>query len=168
VAKGFKQRFGLDYEATFSPVVKPTNIHLLLSLVVTRGWFIRQLDIQNAFLHSILEEEVYMRQPPGFVDSANPQHLCHLEKALYGLKQAPRAWHARLGEALCALGFVPSTADSSLFLLQIPEVTIYLLVYVDDTILISSSAATAAHIITTLGADFVIKDLGQASLLPWA
>jgi hypothetical protein len=86
VEKGFKQRFGLDYKATFSPVVKPTTIRLLLSLGVTRGWSIRQLDVQNAFLHNILEEEVYMNQPLGFVYSANPQHLCRLEKALYGLK----------------------------------------------------------------------------------
>ena len=118
VAKGFKQRYGLDYEDTFSPVIKPTTIRLLLSLAVTRGWFLRQLDVQNAFLHGVLEEEVYMRQPPGFVDPARPNHLCCLFKALYGLKQAPRAWHARLGSVLRALGFIPSIANTSLFLLQ--------------------------------------------------
>ena len=74
--------------------------------------------MQNAFLHGVLEEEVYMRQPPGFVDPARPNHLCRLFKALYGLKQAPRAWHARLGSVLRALGFIPSIADTSLFLLQ--------------------------------------------------
>ena len=123
VAKGFKQRHGLDYEDTFSPVVKPTTIRLLLSLAITRGWSLRQLDVQNAFLHGVLEEEVYMQQPPGFVDPARPQHLCRLVKALYGLKQAPCAWHARLGTTLRAHGFVPSTADTSLFLLQRPTVT---------------------------------------------
>jgi hypothetical protein len=89
VAQGFKQRYGLDYEDTFSIVVKPTTIRLLLSLAITRGWNLHQLDVQNAFLHGVLEEEVYMRQPPGFVDPDRPQHLCRLVKALYGMKQPP-------------------------------------------------------------------------------
>jgi hypothetical protein len=81
VAKGFKQRYDLDYEDTFSPVVKPSTVRLLLSLVVTHGWDIRPLDIQNAFLNGVLEEEVYMHQPPGFEDSAQPHHLCKLVMA---------------------------------------------------------------------------------------
>ena len=147
MAKGFKQRYCLDYEDIFNPVVKPTMIRLLLSLAVIRGWSLRQLDVQNAFLHGVLEEEVYMRQPPGFVDPAHPHHLCRLVKALYGLKQAPRAWHAHLGTILRAHSFVPSIADTSLFLLQRPEVTMYLLVYVDDIILVSSSVSAADRLI---------------------
>jgi histone deacetylase 1/2 len=161
VAKGFKQRYGIDYEDTFSPVVKPTTIRILLSVAVTRGWSLRQLDVQNAFLHGVLDEEVYMRQPPGFADPSRPDHVCRLVKALYGLKQAPRAWHARLGAALRAHGFVPSTADTSLFLLQRPEVTMYLLVYVDDIILVSSSATATDRLVASLGATFAVKDLGK-------
>ncbi|KAK1614549.1 hypothetical protein QYE76_020066 [Lolium multiflorum] len=161
VAKGFKQRYGLDYEDTFSPVVKPTTIRVLLSLAVTRGWSLRQLDVQNAFLHGVLEEEVYMRQPPGFSDPDRPDHLCRLVKALYGLKQAPRAWHARLGAALRAHGFIPSTADTSLFLLQRPEVTMYVLVYVDDIILVSSSVTAADRLVSSLSVAFAVKDLGK-------
>ncbi|KAK1699467.1 hypothetical protein QYE76_016164 [Lolium multiflorum] len=161
VAKGFKQRYGLDYEDTFSPVVKPTTIRLLLSMAVSKGWHLRQLDIQNAFLHGILEEEVFMRQPPGFEDAAHPTYLCRLDKAIYGLKQAPRAWHARLSTVLCGLGFRPSAADTSLFILRRPDITLYLLVYVDDIIVVSSSATATDRLIHQLRTPFALKDLGK-------
>jgi hypothetical protein len=89
VAKGFKQWYGLDYEETFSPVVNAVTIRLVLSLAVSQGWELRQLDVQNAFLHDILEEDEYMRQPPGYEDASKPGYLCKLDKTLYGLKQAP-------------------------------------------------------------------------------
>jgi len=76
VAKGFKQRYGIDYEDTFSPVVKAATIRLVLSLAMSKDWCLRQLDVQNAFLHGFLEEEVYMKQPPGYEDKTKPHHLC--------------------------------------------------------------------------------------------
>jgi histone deacetylase 1/2 len=90
------------------------------------------------FLHAVLEEEVYMKQPPGFEDPHTPHFICKLDKALYGLKQAPRAWFARLSTKLHDLGFIPSKADTSLFLYNKSVVTIYVLIYVDDIIITSS------------------------------
>jgi hypothetical protein len=72
VAKGFKQRYGIEYEDTFSLVVKIATIRIILSIAVSKNWSLRQLDVQNAFLHSVLEEDVFMKQPPGFEDPSYP------------------------------------------------------------------------------------------------
>lgn len=79
---------------------------------MSRGWQLKQLDVQNAFLHGYLEEEVYMKQPPSFVSCQHPDYFCKLDKAIYGLKQAPRAWYSRLSGKLQQLGFVASKPDN--------------------------------------------------------
>lgn len=86
VAKGFKQCYAIDYEGTFSPVVKPATIQLILSLAISKGWSLKQVDVQNAFLHGVLEEDVFTKQPLGYEDKRYPQYVCKLDKALYGLK----------------------------------------------------------------------------------
>jgi histone deacetylase 1/2 len=141
VAKGYKQRYGIDYEDTFSLVVKAATTRLVLSLAISKGWSLRQLDVQNAFLHGLLEEEVFMHQPPGYKDSQHPTYVCKLDKAIYGLKQAPRAWYARLCSKLVTLGFTPSKGDTSLFFYNKNGYIIFVLIYVDDIIVASSSDA---------------------------
>jgi hypothetical protein len=138
-AKEFKQMCGIDYEDMFSSIVKMAMIHIILSIAVSRKWCLRQLDMQNTFLHRVLEEDVFMKQPPCYVDSNFSQHVCKLGKALYGLKQAPRAWYSKLSVKLVRLGFKISEADTSLFIYNKSGVTIFLLVYVDDIIITSSS-----------------------------
>ena len=91
VAVGNHQQAGIDYHDTFAPVVHPATIHLVLSLDVTHKRPIHQLDVKNAFLHGVLTETVYMRQPPDFTDPHFPSHVCHFRKAIYDLKQVPRA-----------------------------------------------------------------------------
>lgn len=102
-----------------------------------------------------------MKQPPGFEDTTQPHHICRLNKAIYGLKQGPRAWHQKLASVLLKNGFIASTADSSLFILQQPIATIYLLVYVDDIIVISSSSRATDKLVEGLRVNFHIKDLGH-------
>jgi hypothetical protein len=120
-----------------------------------------QLDVQNSFLHGILEDEVYMKQPPGFIDSNYPSYHYKLDKALYDLKQAPRAWYSRLSEKLQSLGFSPSKADISLFHYSKGLITMYLLVYVDDIIIASSSSSAVSGLLHAHQHDFALKDLGS-------
>lgn len=129
VTKGFKQRYGIDYEDTFSPVVKAVTIRIVLSTAVSRGWCLRQLDVQNTFLHGFLEEEVYMKQSPGYEDKSLPGYVCKLDKALYDLKQAPRAWFSRVSKKLYELGFQGSKADTSLFFYNKGDLIIFVLIY---------------------------------------
>jgi hypothetical protein len=93
----------VDYEDTFSHVVKSTTIHIVLSVAVSKGWNLRQLHIQNAFLHGNLDEDVYMRQPSGYKHKNMPNYVYKLDKALHGLKQAPNAWYSKLSAKLCEL-----------------------------------------------------------------
>ncbi|KAJ0857667.1 putative RNA-directed DNA polymerase [Helianthus annuus] len=161
VAKGFHQQEGVDYHETFSPVVKPATIRTVLSLAVTNNWSLRQLDVQNAFLHGDLQETVYMKQPPGFVDSTKPDYVCRLHKSLYGLKQAPRAWFTRLSMTLQQLGFSGSKTDPSLFILNRRGTLIYILVYVDDITITGNQPQAVTNIINRLSSSFAVKDLGR-------
>ncbi|GKE57481.1 ribonuclease H-like domain-containing protein [Tanacetum coccineum] len=133
----FKHKFHANGSLS-SSVVKPATIRTVLSLVVSRDWPIHQLDVKNAFLHGHLSETVYMHQPPGFVDPAHPDYVCHLKRSLYGLKQALRAWFQRFASYATRVGFQHSKTDS-LFIFHRGTDIAYLLLYVDDIILTTSS-----------------------------
>lgn len=163
VAKGFHQRPGLDYSDTFSPVVKAPTVRLIMTIAITQRWPLRQLDINNAFLQGKLSEDVFMQQPPGFVDPTLPNHVCKLKKAIYGLKQAPRAWYIELRNYLLGVGFINTISDSSLFIFNGSQHIIYLLVYVDDIIVTGSNEDMVTRFISTLAARFSLKDLGMLS-----
>jgi hypothetical protein len=160
VVRGFTQQPGIDFDETFSPVVKPATIRIVLSLAFSQQWPINQLDVKNAFLHGDLTEDVYSQQPSGFIDPRFPTHVCKLQKSLYGLKQAPRAWFQRFATHARTIGFLASKSDASLFTYHHGPHTAYLLLYVDDIILTASSSTLLTSIINTLSSAFSMKDLG--------
>jgi hypothetical protein len=110
VAKGFMQREGIDFNEVYAPVSKHTTLRALLSTVAVENLELHQLDVRTAFLNGILEEDIYMAQPPGY-EKGGPRTTCHLKKALYGLKQAPRG----KGE-LESMGFEASETDAGLYI----------------------------------------------------
>ncbi|XP_074267321.1 uncharacterized protein LOC141590649 [Silene latifolia] len=151
---------GIDCDETFSPVVKPATIRTVLSIAVSKNWSLRQLDVKNAFLHGHLMETVYMHQPPGFRDRHHPDYVCLLKKSLYGLKQAPRAWYQRFAHFVSTIGFQHSKCDTSLFIYHEGANIAYLLLYVDDIILATSTDLLRTKIMGHLQSEFAMTDLG--------
>ncbi|KAL6324620.1 hypothetical protein AAG906_013433 [Vitis piasezkii] len=147
----------------FDGSIDSTKLALLvLSITISNGWSLRQLDVNNAFLQGRLSENVFMAQPLGFVDADHPSYVCKLHKAIYGLKQAPRAWYHELRQFLLTSGFKNSHSDTSLFVLCSSNHVVYLLVYVDDIIL-SGSDTLVSQFVDYLAQRFSLKDLGPLS-----
>jgi hypothetical protein len=159
VLRGFTQCPRVDYNETFSPVVKPTTIRTVLTLALAQDWPVHQLYVMNAFLHGTLTDTVYCTQPVGFVDPAQPDLVCKLNKSLYGLKQVPRPWYSRFAIFLCSQGFVEAKSYTSLFILHHDSDTVYLLLYVDDIVLTASSPELLRRIISCLQREFAMMDL---------
>ncbi|GJT55828.1 retrovirus-related pol polyprotein from transposon TNT 1-94 [Tanacetum coccineum] len=160
VAKGFNQKEGIDYNETFAPVAKMVTLRALLAIAISHDWIIEQLDVNNAFLHGDLHEEVYMQVPQGYAQQLPPNTVCRLKKSLYGLKQANRQWFEKLTTFLKTLGFRQSYVDTSLFTLQTANTFLSLLVYVDDILIAGNDRSLITHLKANLDVKFSIKDLG--------
>lgn len=144
-------------------MVKPISIRLVLTIAITRGWSLRQIDISNAFLHGNLEERIVVSQPQGFVDQRFPHHVCLLMKALFGLKQAPLMWFRRLECFLKSIGFIQSINDPSLFTLNTGNEQVFIFIYVDDMVVTGSKDEVFEGAISAMEKEFMLRRLGDLS-----
>ena len=159
VVMGNHQEDGIDYTETFAPVARMTTVRLFLDIAAKENHEVHQMDVHNAFLHGDLEEEVYMKLPPGFKNPGETR-VCRLQKSLYGLKQAPRCWFVKLAEALRTYDFQQTRSDYTLFIYFKRGIRLWILVYVDDLIISGNSPQQIQIFKDYLATCFRMKDLG--------
>ena len=116
IAQGFSQRQGVDYDETFSPVIRFESLRTLIALATPKGLKLHQMDVTAAFLNGHLEQQVYMKQPEGFIAQGKENLVvCKVKHSIYGLKQSPRCWNATLDQQLKRMGFIQSTSDPCIY-----------------------------------------------------
>eukprot|EP00873_Tetraselmis_striata_P002937 jgi/Tetstr1/423201/TSEL_001321.t1 len=164
VAQGFSQQAGVDYHATFFPVVKLSTLRTCLAVAAARGMHIHQIDIETAFMNASLKEEIYMRQPKGAEDGTD--NVLRLLKSIYGLKQASREWYELIHKKLTGLGLARSNSDTSMYIMNHPRYGICIvLVYVDDILVVSDSVEWIRSAKSAIGAEFNMTDFGEAAFV---
>lgn len=145
VARGFTQRYGLDYTETFSPVVRMDTVRILLTLANQFKWRMTQIDVKTAFLYGSIKEEIYMNQPEGYSKSSQ---VCKLNRSLYGLKQASLEWNRCFSKFLKTSNLKPLLSDSCVFVNSGCNITkanrplLILCIYVDDGLIMSNQRST--------------------------
>ena len=160
VAKGYSQIPGLDYDETFSPVVRFPSIRALLAYAVENNMLVHQMDVVTAFLNGNLDEDIYMSQPDGYVRPGEEHLVCKLKKSLYGLKQSSRCWNRALSDYLESLGFAQSSADPCVYV-KSSDPMVIIAVYVDDLPILAKTEADMTNVKNCLASQFKMKDLGE-------
>ncbi|KAE8686500.1 cytochrome P450 71A9-like [Hibiscus syriacus] len=160
VVKGFQQKEGIDYNEIFFP--KTVYNQTVLKIVAAENLHLEQLDVKTAFLHGDLEEEIYMRQPEGFIETDKKNLVCRLKKSLYGLKQAPRQWYKKFDSFMSSSGFTRCQADHCCYIKRFDNSFIILLLYVDDMLVAGSNMQEIINLKQKLSKQFAMKDLGAA------
>ncbi|GKD28611.1 putative ribonuclease H-like domain-containing protein, partial [Tanacetum coccineum] len=134
VAQGHRQEEGIDYDEVFAPVARIEAIRMFLAFATYMGFIVYQMDVKSAFLYGKIDEEIYVSQPPSFIDPKYPKKVYKVVKALYGLHQAPRAWYTTLSTFLLKNGYRRGTINKTLFIKKDKNDIMLVQVYVDDII----------------------------------
>ena len=166
VAQGFAQTEGVDYNEVFSPVVRNTTVRSLLAISNAKNWEVHQMDVKTAFLQGNLEEEIYMRQPDGYVREDNPDHVCKLKKSIYGLKQSARCWNIAIDTFLKSNGYKQMESDPCLYMKSIKDQNgiikfVILSIHVDDILLFSNDLSMLNDEKKSIASKFKIDDMGE-------
>ncbi|GJS77792.1 retrovirus-related pol polyprotein from transposon TNT 1-94, partial [Tanacetum coccineum] len=161
VAQGYTQEEGIDYDEVFAPVARIEAIRLFLAFASFMGFIVYQMDVKSAFLYGTIDEEVYVSQPPGFVDPDHPTKVYKVVKALYGLHQAPRAWYATLSTFLEKHGYKRGTIDKTLFIRRNKKDIMLVQVYVDDIIFGSTNKSWCDEFEALMQSRFQMSSMGE-------
>ncbi|GJZ12436.1 putative ribonuclease H-like domain-containing protein [Tanacetum coccineum] len=161
VAQGHRQEEGIDYDEVFAPVARIEAIRIFLAFASYMGFIVYQMDVKSAFLYGKIDEEVYVSQPPGFLDPKYPQKVYKVVKALYGLHQAPRAWYATLSSFLLKNGYRRGTIDKTLFIKKDKHDIILVQVYVDDIIFGSTKKSWCDEFEALMKSRFQMSSMGE-------
>ena len=164
VAKGYVQRPGIDFDEVFAPVTRLDSVRLLLAVAAQFKWQVHHMDVKTAFLNGELGEEVYVTQPPGFIDGKNSSKVLRLHKALYGLRQAPRAWNTKLHAVLVSLGFERSASEHAVYTRGKGKTRLLLGVYIDDLVITGACTTAIFDFKLQMCDRFKMSDLGLLTL----
>ena len=165
VAKGFTQKEGIDYFDTYAPVARTATIRILIALASIYNFEIHQMDVKTAFLNGDLEEEIYMKQPEGFVMPGQENKVCKLIKSLYGLKQAPKQWHEKFDKVIISYGFKIHESDKCVYSKFVNGKGVIICLYVDDMLILRTDLESINNTKSFLSSKFDMKDMGVANVI---
>ncbi|GKA34493.1 zinc finger, CCHC-type containing protein [Tanacetum coccineum] len=166
VIQGFRQKEGIDYFHTYAPVTRITTIRLLLDLAAIHNLVIHQMDVKTSFLNGDLDEEVYMKQPEGFVTPGNEHKVCKLVKSLYGLKQTPKQWHQKFDEVMLLSGFLLNQSNKCVYSkFDSSGKGVIICLYVDDMLIFGTDQNQVDKTKKFLSSKFSMKDMGEADVI---
>nr|KAJ0217072.1 hypothetical protein LSAT_V11C300142760 [Lactuca sativa] len=166
VIQGFRQKEAIDFFDTYAPIARISTIRLLLALAAIHNLVIHQMDVKTAFLNGDLDEEIYMKQPEGFVMPGNEHKVCKLKKSLYGLKQAPKQWHQKFDDVVLSNGFALNQADKCVYSkFDTFGKGVMICLYVDDMLTFGTNLEEVDKTKKFLSSSFDMKDIGEAGVI---